>query len=242
MDKKHTIITTGIAALGLALCAQSASAQSLSDAKFTPVEVNENGCGADEKLAVLKQLQSTNKLESFQEKAKAEAKIYEEYSYCGAASPNSKKPWYMRYFYQAAGTCGAKVRHLGSLFFEDMPCCGYDPQRRLFACPVRIKKQFGFGQAAYPGSRERVLHCVQDDWGVYRPVGHDSVHLANSNHRPTWQFAVVASAHENLHLVQPTNGRTRRARSILSWALTPTSCDYKPIWGNVIEYNIRLDQ
>ena len=51
--------------------------------------------------------------------------------------------------------------HLGSLFFEEMSCCGYDPQRRQFACPVKINQPFGFGAAPLPGSREHVLHCVR---------------------------------------------------------------------------------
>jgi len=40
----------------------------------------------------------------------------------------------------------------------------------------------------------------------------------------------------------PMNGATRRARSILSWALRPTDCNYTPIWGNALNYRIRLDQ
>ena len=43
-------------------------------------------------------------------------------------------------FYQAARQCGASVSNLGSLFFEEMSCCGYDPQRRQFACPVKISQ------------------------------------------------------------------------------------------------------
>ena len=38
------------------------------------------------------------------------------------------------------------------------------------------------------------------------------------------------------------NGPTRKARSILSWALPPTNCNYTPIWGNALNYRIRLDQ
>jgi hypothetical protein len=72
--------------------------------------------------------------------------------------------------------CGANVSISGSLFFEEMSCCSYDPQRRQFACPVKM------------------------------------------------------------------DGATRRVRSILSWALTPTNCNYAPIWGNALNYRIRLDQ
>jgi hypothetical protein len=45
------------------------------------------------------------------------------------------------------------------------------------------------------------------------PVARDSVHLADE----IWGH-------------KPT------------WQLAPTSCDYKPIWGNAIDYFIRLDQ
>ena len=140
--------------------------------------------------------------------------------------------------------CGAKVTYSGSTFYEDMACCGYDPQRRVFACPVRIKQTFGFGPAAVPGSREYVLHCVASATG-WVPVGFDSVHLANALPQaglPTWQFAVVANANDNLQTVQPMSNSGRIVRSILSWQLEPTGCDYLPIWGNVIEYRVRLDQ
>ena len=100
------------------------------------------------------------------------------------------------------------------------------------------------GPAPLPGSREHVLHCVADANGALQPVGHDSVHLANAlpGEFPTWQFAVIAAANQNLQLVQPMNGRTRQARSILSWAFTPTNCNFVPIWGNALNYRIRLDQ
>ena len=67
---------------------------------------------------------------------------------------------------------------------KEMSCCGYDPQRRQFACPVKINQPFGFGTAPLPGSREYVLHCVADATGVFVPVGHDSVHLANAIVKP----------------------------------------------------------
>jgi hypothetical protein len=146
-------------------------------------------------------------------------------------------------FHAAARQCGATVSNLGSIFFEEMSCSGYDPQRRQFGSPIKIKQPFGFGGAPLPGSREHLLHCVADPAGVLRPVGRDSVHLADSpNGQPTWQFAVIAAATQNLALVQPMNGATRRAKSILSWELRPTDCNYTPIWGNALNYRIRLDQ
>jgi hypothetical protein len=53
---------------------------------------------------------------------------------------------------------------------------------------------------------------------------------------------VITSATENLQTIQPMNNQTRIARSILSWALPPTNCNYTPIWGNALNYRIRLDQ
>jgi hypothetical protein len=170
----------------------------------------------------------------------AEADIYVKYQGCAQDTkliPNVG-------FRTAARECGAAVPYVGSLFFEEMPCCGYDPQRRTFACPVKIKQTFGFGPAPLPGSREYVLHCVADSAGVWQPVGQDSVHLADAikGQDPTWQFAVTANAIWNLHTVYPMSGETRKARSILSWGLRPTGCEYRPIWGNVLDYAIRLDQ
>jgi hypothetical protein len=56
------------------------------------------------------------------------------------------------------------------------------------------------------------------------------------------QFAVIARASQSLNLVLPLTGQTRVAKSILSWNLPPTACDYRPIWGNALTYRIRLDQ
>jgi len=175
-----------------------------------------------------------------EKKLELEAELYEKY--VGECAPDAKLV--PRSFFEAARQCGAKVSQLGNLFFEEMSCCGYDPQRRQFACPVKISQPFGFGGAPLPGSREHVLHCVADAGGVLVPVGHDSVHLANALgiQSPTWQFAVIANAHENLFTVYPMDGETRQARSILSWGFTPTDCDYQPIWGNALNYQIRLDQ
>jgi hypothetical protein len=109
---------------------------------------------------------------------------------------------------------------------------------------VKIKQTVGYGPAPLPGSREYVLHCVADANGMLQPVGYDSVHLSNAiaGQLPTWEFAVIAAANRNLQLVQPMNGITRRAHSILSWGFAPTNCGFNPIWGNALNYHIRLDQ
>lgn len=196
-------------------------------------------CGDAVKAEVIKTLEGASQLSSA-EQMKVQASLYDKYKSCGTLDSAQIAP--TDPFFTAARQCGAKVSYVGSLFYEEMPCCGYDPQRRTFACPVKVKQPFGFGGSPLPGSREYVLHCVADAAGVLQPVGDDSVHLSNSSFAPSWQFAVVAHAVNNLPLVQPMNGQPRRARSILSWNLRPTGCNYQPIWGNVLDYAIRLDQ
>ena len=193
-------------------------------------------CGPEVKEEALASLAALVDVDDVQKVAR-EAELYKKYSYCipvGQTVPSALAT--------AARQCGATISNLGSIFFEEISCAGYDPQRRQFAVPVKIKQQFGFGGSPLPGSREYVLNCVADPAGVFRPVGVDSVHLSNSTVAPSWQFAVIAAANQNLGLVQPMNGATRRARSILSWGFQPTNCAFVPIWGNAVNYRIRLDQ
>jgi len=199
---------------------------------------SQTACGPEIKEAVAKALAAVENAPEAQ-KIATEKALYDKYKYCGqdaALVPSA--------FVTAARECGAVVSNLGSLFYEEMPCAGYDPQRRQFAAPVKIKQTFGFGGAPLPGSREFVLHCVADSTGTLLPVGRDSVHLADAlpNNLPSWQFAVIVNATENLQVIYPMSGQTRRAKSILSWNLRPTDCNYTPIWGNALNYAIRLDQ
>jgi len=195
-------------------------------------------CGPEVKAEVAKALSAVADA-SDAEKLSLEAELYAKYQFCAQDAQVVSAS-----FVAAARECGAAVSNLGSLFYEEMSCAGYDPQRRQFAAPVKIKQTFGFGGAPLPGSREYVLHCVADPNGVLQAVGRDSVHLADAiaNQFPTWQFAVITNANENLQLIQPMNNTTRRARSILSWAFPPTNCNFQPIWGNALNYRIRLDQ
>ena len=193
-------------------------------------------CGPEVKAEVVKALSAAD---GSVDQLAFEKDLYAKYQYCIQDSANAPAS-----FIAAARECGAAVSNLGSVFYEELPCAGYDPQRRQFAAPVKIKQTFGFGPAPLPGSREHVLHCVADAFGILRPVGHDSVHLGDAiaGQFPTWQFAVITNANENLQTIQPLDQTTRRARSILSWAFTPTDCNYQPIWGNALNYRIRLDQ
>lgn len=195
-------------------------------------------CGPEVKQDVVKTLQSVENASDAQKQA-VQDQLYAKYQTCTQDSryvPAS--------FFDAARQCGAVVSNLGSLYYEEMSCSGYDPQRRQFASPIKIKQVFGFGGTPLPGSREYLLHCVADANGVLVPVGRDNVHLSDAlaGQFPTWQFAVIAAANENLQTIQPMNNLTRNARSILSWGLPPTGCNYQPIWGVALNYRIRLDQ
>jgi hypothetical protein len=195
-------------------------------------------CGPDVKEQAAKALADLESAADSQ-KPGLQADLYAKFSFCAQDSKLAPSS-----FVAAAEECGSAVSNLGSLFYEEMPCVGYDPQRRQFAAPVKIKQPFGFGNPPLPGSREYVLHCVADAAGILVPVGRDSVHLANAlgNQRPSWQFAVITSATENLQTIYPMDGQTRVARSILSWGFPPTNCNFQPIWGNALNYRIRLDQ
>jgi hypothetical protein len=207
-------------------------ALSLPTSAFAQTEV----CGPDIKDQAAKELSAVVGADEKTVLA-LEAAVYNKYLYC--LVPGQPVPPALA---AAARQCGASISQLGSIFFEEISCAGYDPQRRQFAVPIKIKQQFGFGGSPLPGSREYVLNCVADAAGVLRPVGIDSVHLSNSVAAPTWQFAVIAAANRNLQLVQPMNGATRLARSILSWGIPPNGCAFQPIWGNAVNYRIRLDQ
>lgn len=175
-----------------------------------------------------------------QAKLAAEKVVYDQYAYCGLNQPLPATAFFNSVRQCAASNVAALT---GSVFYEEMSCCGYDPQKRQFACPVRIKQNFGFGASPFPGSREFVLNCVfSPAAGAFVPVALNSVHLSNSVAQPSWMFGVIATATANLGTVLPLNQATERARSILSWNAPPRNCSYRPIWGNTIEYRIRRDQ
>lgn len=157
--------------------------------------------------------------------------VYEKYSFC-AQDAHHQPPIDRSEF------C-SRVSAVGNLGYERMPCCGYDPQKKTFGCPIRIERSTGF----FPppgGSYEYVLTCV-DLGGGLQPVALDNVHLSNAvSGAPPWQFAVLARANEKLASL-PLDGKTLRARSILSWNLAPSDCNYKAYWGHALDYQIRLD-
>jgi hypothetical protein len=216
-----------LSALLGALFGSKAVAQETSPAEDEPI------CDDEVKYEIAKILAEspTQRKPLSQEAIAFQKKVYEKFSFC-AQDANHQPPVDRREF------C-SRVSAVGNLGYERMPCCGYDPQKQTFGCPIRIERSTGFG-APFIGSREYVLTCV-DLGGGLQPVALDTVHLSNAvSGAPPWQFAVLARANEKLASL-PLDGKTLRARSILSWNLAPDSCDYKAYWGHALDYQIRLD-
>lgn len=202
-----------------------ASAQALAQARPT--------CGPEVKANIVRALENAGATAEPESEAalKLQAQLYEQYKFC--ASDPLPLP-------DDGPVCG-KIAYKGSTYYERMRCCGYDPQHQFFACPVEVLQPTGFGNAPMPGSFEHVLTCVDQGAG-WVVAARDNVHLADAvGGAPVWNFQVFARARSTL-AKQPLQGQTVRARSILSWGLVPTGCNYQPIWGDVLDYQIRLDR
>ena len=145
----------------------------------------------------------------------------------------------------------------GSVFYEEILACGLYPQETRLECIIEIKQRNGYaGPVGSFGSMEHVYFCI--DWNgnggfdATESVGRGIVHMHDeaAGAQPTWHYSVYRDFDSpgglrtaNLGVTAPTttNGPTRRARAILSWVQPPTSCNFSPFWGNVIDFNIRFD-
>src|SRR4030095_4547223 len=110
-----------------------------------------SACGPDVKEEVAKALAGLADADD-NAKVAGEKELYAKYFYCAQQDAQ----FVTDTFLIAARECGASVSNAGSIFFEEMVCAGYDPQRRQFAAPIKIQQTFGFGGAPLPGSREPV--------------------------------------------------------------------------------------
>lgn len=162
--------------------------------------------------------------------------LYKKYAYCINQTASDGAAEKLR-----ARACG-RVPYVGSLKWEQMPCCGYDPQELHFACPIEILRGTGFGAAQLPGSYEHVLVCVDYGSGLV-PVARDAVHLADniSAGSPIWNFAALPKVVDEKFILHHFDSETYRARAILAWSIVPQSCTEVPIWGHAVDFQIRLD-
>ena len=112
----------------------------------TSVYAQTTTCGPEVKEEALASLAALVNVDDLQKVAR-EAELYKKYSFC--LPPTQTVPSAL---VAAARQCGATISQLGSIFFEVISCAGYEPHRRQFAVPVKIKQQFGFGGSPLPGS------------------------------------------------------------------------------------------
>lgn len=132
----------------------------------------------------------------------------------------------------------------GNTSWERIQACGYHPQREEAVCAIDILRTTGYGGriCVAPGSTEYVLLCVALPGGGLVPIHTGTVHIhdAPAGAVPPWDFGVVIQANPRLASLA-NNGATLPARAILSWAIPPANCNAVPIWGNAVNFRIRLD-
>jgi len=135
------------------------------------------------------------------------------------------------------------IINTGNTGYEGLEACGYHPQREEFTCSMAIKRRFGFAgvPAIGAGSNEWVTVCV-DYGGGMELVDTASVHVHDEafGAQPNWYFSAIVQADKKLQ-AQIQDGKTLKARAILSWAVPASSCNYQPVWGNQADFRIRLD-
>jgi hypothetical protein len=150
---------------------------------------------------------------------------------------------------------GVTAANSGSIFYEELKGCGFYPQETRLECVIEIKRNSGYsGNVGAIGSMEHVYFCV--DWnnsGTFtqlESVGQGSVQMHDGGGPPPWSYAVYRDI--NLFggprtsaggpgAVTQTNAPSVRVQATLSWNFAPTGCNYVPVWGNTVVFQVRLD-
>ena len=157
----------------------------------------------------------------------------------------------------------SEVKPSSITFWEEILACGFYPQESRPECIVEIKQRRGYGgPIGAVGSFEYVKFCVDRNdnnrfegnpiLGSSESVGSGNVHMHDEvgDFKPPWHYAVYRDIDlpggprttlDGSNTATATDGPTLRARAILSWFYDPTHCDYVPIWGEVVDFRIRLD-
>jgi len=222
MDKSRAMLTVALTLTAAAWTVSANSAQA------------QQVCGDEVKAEVAKILSQYEP--DSKESLTVQQELYKKYEYCLKDANDEEAARRLR-----ERACG-KVPFVGSLSWEIMPCCGYDPQERTFACPIEIHRHNGYGAPQFPGSHEHVLVCVDYGAGLV-PVARDWVHLADdiSGTQPVWNFAALPKTFDRKFLSLQDTSVALPARAILAWELAPQACEQTPIWGHAVDFQIRLD-
>jgi len=131
-----------------------------------------------------------------------------------------------------------------STTYEEIKGCGYHPQRKEAACRVDIKRPTGYAGFFPAGSLEYVKFCVNFG-GVWTFINTNGFHVNDAgalSGNPTWNFAAILPDNQTM-FQRPLNGQALPARAILSWNAPPLGTCANPqfVWGNVMDFRIRLD-
>ncbi|HEX6900220.1 MAG TPA: hypothetical protein VF789_10925 [Thermoanaerobaculia bacterium] len=147
--------------------------------------------------------------------------------------------------------------------FEEIAACGFYPQETRLECIVNIKSTGGYGGAP-TGRATHEFVSFWVDWdcsGSYsadEAVGLGIVHMHDevAGAPPVWQYAVyrdidppgslsdkcfMRTGPGGNPVMTKTRTLTLNARAILSWFAPVTSFNSVPVWGNVVNFRIRLD-
>ena len=128
----------------------------------------------------------------------------------------------------------------GNTEFEQLTCAGYNPQTRTLEAVIEIKLSSGFsGSLCTAGSHEYVSFFAYYG-GVWNSLGtaqanvHDLTSVAPG--KPVY-YAVAKLSNVTSEMCEKLVSAPLRA--ILSWESVPTSENYVPVWGNVINTHIQ---
>ena len=157
---------------------------------------------------------------------------------------------------QLQATAALAAAQSGSVFFEELKACGFYPQETRLACEIEIKQQVGYaGQVGAPGSMEHVYFCVDwdnnGDFTQFESAGQGSVQMHDDlQAKPPWSYIVYRdfnpfggsrTSNSGATATTTSSAPTFRAKATLSWFAAPTGCNYVPVWGNSLVFQIRMD-
>lgn len=128
--------------------------------------------------------------------------------------------------------------------YEELLCVGFYPEHNLLEAVIDIKLSYGFsGDLCTMGSKEYVSFYIDyNDGAGFVSTGapaevnvHD-LSFVNGGH-------VFYAVRKNLipkEYWKCDKPQIVKVRAILSWEVIPTSFNYDPVWGNVIDVWIQI--
>lgn len=150
-----------------------------------------------------------------------------------------------------AGIAGPAAAAGGNINFEQIRSCGFYPQETRLECTIEIKQPAGYGgPIGSSGTFQFVAFYIDwhgNGWQRSDYVGSGIVHITDGSAKTN--FAVYRDFNppggprtQNNNNMAPTNtnGPILRARAILSWGTPIGGPNQVPVWGNVVDFQIRF--